>query len=332
MVKGFWVAFAVAAIVLSVGGCNRQAAQKDTWLLVSFEKDVPVTYRMESQRETVIDLTTSDPAKKSRPQTMSEKLELVITYTPVEVDPFGLTTIKASCQSATVTRSSFTGKKEDADAMEKLAGQEFTFKLSPTGEIADTNDLEKTARGLGEAAFSAGRDNARIKNADMISDFLAMQWFLWDATASVPDPLTMKPGKTWQTKQLVPWPVPFYTPPARITDYTLDHIETAENGTRTAVITSTYKMSKEPMQNFIRPYEGNFQMRGMFGFLRNYQFESLEGSGTQIFNMDRGLIEKDTQEYTMNVTAGFMLPLGDSKPVLTVKQTINIERIKTPGK
>lgn len=317
---------AVAGLLLTLTGC-RPGTQKDTWLLVSFEKDVPITYRMESERQTQIDLTTSDPSKKSKPQMMSEKLELVITYTPIEVDPFGLTTVKASCQSAKVTRSSFSGKKEDADAMEKLAGKEFILKLSPTGEIADTTDLERAARELGDAAFTAGRDNARIKNPDMINDFLAMQWFLWDATASVGDPLTMQPGKTWQTKQLVPWPVPFYTPPARITTYTLDRIETQQDSSRFAIISSRYEISKEPMKDFIRPYEGNFQMRGMFGFLRNYQFETLEGGGEQVFNMDDGLIEKDTQNYTMNVTAGFMLPLGDSKPILTVNQTIKIERI-----
>jgi hypothetical protein len=329
MAKGLCFRMVLAGVLFGLWGCGPSEKQ-DTWLLVSFEKDVPITYRMESERETVIDLTTSDPAKKSRPQTMTEKLELVITYTPVEVDPFGLTTLKAFCHSAKVTRSSFSGKKEEPDAMESLAGKEFVLKLSPTGEIADTADLEKTARQLGEAAFSTGRENARIKNPDMICDFLAMQWFLWDATASVGDPLSMKPGKTWQTKQLVPWPVPFYTPPARITDYTLDRIDTTENGTRMAVIASQYKLSEEPMQDFIRPYDGNFQMRGLFGFLRNYEFKSLEGTGQQLFNMNKGLIEKDTQEYLLNVTAGFMLPLGDSLPVLTVKQTLKIERIETP--
>lgn len=329
MRKGPLLLSAAAGMLLMLGGC-RTVEQKDTWLLVSFEKDVPITYQMESERQTVIDLTTSDASKKSKPQTMAEKLSLVMTYTPTEVDPFGLTTVKVTCREATVTRSSFTGRREQADAMEQLKGKEFFLKLSATGEIADTSDLERVARELGEAAFASRGDGGRIKNPDMINDFLAMQWFLWDATASVGDPLSMQPGKTWQTKQLVPWPVPFNTPPARITDYTLDRIETAEDGTRLAVITSQYKISDEPLQDFLRPYEGSFQMRGLFGFLRNYKFESLSGSGRQIFNMDKGLIVKDTQEYTMNVTAGFMLPLGDSKPVLTVTQSFNIERIETP--
>jgi len=329
MRKGSLVLSVAAGVLVLLGGC-RSVEQEGTWLLVSFEKDVPITYRMVSERQTVIDLTTSDPAKKSKPQTMGEKLNLVLTYTPTDVDPFGLTTVKVTCVEAKVTRSSFTGRQDQADAMEQLRGKEFTLKLSATGEIEDTSDLERVARELGKAAFSSRGDSGRVKNPDMINDFLAMQWFLWDATASVGDPLSMKPGKTWQTKQVVPWPVPFYTPPARITDYTLDRVETTEDGTRLAIISSQYKISEEPMQDYIRPYEGNFQMRGLFGFLRNYQFESLAGSGTQIFNMDKGRIVKDTQEYQMHVTAGFMLPLGDSKPVLTVTQKFNIEQIETP--
>jgi hypothetical protein len=329
MRTGLGLLSAMAGLLLLLGGC-RPAESKNTWLLVSFEKDVPVTYEMVSERQTVIDLTTGDPTKKSKPQTTTEKLTLVMTYTPTEVDPFGLTTVRVNCKEASVERSSFSGRREQADAMEQLKGKEFTLKLSATGEIADTSDLERVARELGETAFSPRGDSGRIKNPDMINDFLAMQWFLWDATASVGDPLTMQPGKTWQTKQLVPWPVPFYTPPARITTYTLETIVPEPDGTRKAVIKSDYKISDEPMQDYVRPYEGNFQMRGLFGFLRNYKFESLEGSGTQLFNMDKGLVEEDSQQYTMNVTAGFMLPLGDSKPVLTVKQTFMIKHQATP--
>ena len=71
-------------------------------------------------------------------------------------------------------------------------------------------------------------------------------------------------------------------------------------------------------------------MRGLMGFLRNYKFLSLDGGGTQIFNMDDGLIESDQQHYTMKVNATFMLPLGDSLPVLDVDQTISIKRIDNP--
>ena len=58
----------IVGCVLCFTGCQDSAKpSQDNWLLVSFEKDVPITYRMVSERETEIDLTTADPKKKSRP-------------------------------------------------------------------------------------------------------------------------------------------------------------------------------------------------------------------------------------------------------------------------
>ena len=321
----------IAACMLCFAGCRDSVkSSPDNWLLVSFEKDVPITYRMVSERETEIDLTSGDPKKKSRPQTTTEKLELVIVYTPVVVDPFGLSTLKVECDSVKVTRSGFSGKKSASDAMESLTGKSFTLNLTPTGKMADISDLERIAAELGEDSFSKGRQNTRIKNPDMISDFLAMQQYLWGAGSAISNQMDLKEGDTWQTQQTIPWPVPIYPPPGRTTTYTLESIG-AEDLSRRATIKSTYAMSETPIEEYIRPYEeGNFQMRGLFGFLRNFQFKHIEGAGTQVFNIDDGLVESDRQQYLLDVTASFMLPLGDSLPVLTVKQKISIERIATP--
>ena len=318
----------LALVCLWLAGCQQQ----QNWLLVSFQKDVPITYRLISQRTVRIDLTSGSSGKKNKPQTMSEKLEMVITYTPTKVDPFGLTALNAVCNSARVTRSSLTGRKNGADAIESLAGQHFTFQLSPTGEIADDADLIRIIRQVREKAFAQTKDRGgRIKNPDMISDFIAMQWHLWDSTSTITEPLEgMAPGKSWQVNQWVPWPVPVPSQPVRTTTYTLDSFMTDDTGQTKAVIKSTYALSEAPKQNFPQPYDGTFQMRGLMGFLRNYQFLSLEGSGEQFFNVNEGLIESDKQHYIMTVNAAFMLPLGDSLPVLTVDQTISIERIKTP--
>jgi hypothetical protein len=326
----FWLI--VVGCVLCLAGCQDSAkSSPDNWLLVSFEKDVPITYRMVSERTTEIDLTTGDPKKKSRPQTTTEKLELVMVYTPVVVDPFGLSTLKVECESAKVTRSGFSGKRSASDAMETLTGKSFTLKLTPTGKIADITDLERIAAELGEASFSDSKQNTRIKNPDMIGDFLAMQQYLWAAGSAISNQLDLKEGDTWQTQQSIPWPVPSYPPPARTTTYTLESITTEEDMPRKAAINSTYAMSETPIEDYIRPYEkGKFQMRGLFGFLRNFQFKHIEGTGTQVFNIDDGLVESDRQQYLLNVIATFMLPLGDSLPVLKIDQKISIERIETP--
>jgi len=310
-------------------GCQQQS---QNWLLLNFEKNVPVTYHLTSTRKVTINLTGGPSDKKTKPQTSSETLDLVITYTPTDVDPFGLTRIVAECKSAKVTRTSLSGKRNVADAMEQLAGKTFTLQLSPTGEIADDADLRRITSELGEKAFAISGDGAqRIKNPDMISDFIVMQWHLWDSTSTVEEPLEgMTPGKKWHVNQWIPWPIPVNSLPSRKTTYTLDSFITEENQPKKAVIKSTYAISETKKQDFPFPYEGRFQMRGMMGFLRNYKFLSLDGGGTQIFNMADGLIESDEQHYTMKVNATFMLPLGDSLPVLDVDQTISIKRIDTP--
>ena len=119
---------------------------------------------------------------------------------------------------------------------------------------------------------------------------------------------------------------------SRVTTYTLDHFVEKENTDRKALITSTYKMTEAPMESFLTPYKHTkFQMRGMFGFLRGYQFKEITGTGEQIFNVDRGILEKNHQQYTLDVTASFMFPLGDSVPVLKVDQTLTVELLNQPA-
>ena len=321
--------YCMLAVCLFTVGCQQQ---QQNWLLLNFEEDVPVTYQLISTRQVTIDLTSGSSGKKSKPQTTSETLNLVVTYTPTDVDPFGLTTIAAECKSAKVTRSSISGRRNATDAMEQLTGKKFTLQLSPTGQIADDTDLRRITQELGEKAFAtAGEGAQRIKNPDMISDFIVMQWHLWDSTSTVEEPLDgMEPGKKWQVEQWIPWPIPVNSLPSRLTTYTLDSFSTEENQPKKAVIKSKYEISETKKQDFPFPYEGRFQMRGLMGFLRNYKFLSLDGGGTQIFNMNDGLIESDQQHYTMKVNATFMLPLGDSLPVLDVDQKITIKRIDTP--
>jgi hypothetical protein len=332
IVKSFGFRLLMVSGMVCVAGCQKPVgAPRDNWLLMSFEKDVPITYKMVSERDTEFDVTADDPAKKTRPTTISEKLELVMVYTPIDVDPFGLSTIKAECKSANVTRTQSSGKQNVRDAMETLPGKSFTLKLSPTGNIEDLSDLERIATELGKASFTDMKDTTRIKNPDMINDFLALQQYLWGASSTISNQLKLKVGDTWKAQQSIPWPLPMYPPPARTATYALESIAADEGQPRQAVISSSYALSETPLDEYIKPYEeGRFQMRGLFGFLRNFQFKHMEGSGKQLFNLDDGLVESDHQEYLMTVNATFMLPLGNSVPVLTVTQKINIERIETP--
>jgi hypothetical protein len=318
-------------VCLFLVGCQPSTESNANWLLVSFEENVPVTYRFKSARTTQIDLTGGDETKKKRPQTMKESIEMVITYLPIEVDPFGLTTIEATCESVKVSRSSMSGRTAARDAMEQMKGKTFTFQLSPTGQIAEYTDMERLLREIGAKAFDTSKKSQRIKNPDMTSDFIAMQWYLWDSVATIEEPLDgLATGNSWQASQFIPWSVPIPNPPARLTTYTLDSFENVVDQPQRAVIKSSYEVTKLSLDQYPKPYEGAFQMRGLMGFLRGYQFQSLEGSGTQTFNMDNGHIESDKQQYKLIVNASFMLPLGDSLPLLTIDQTIEINKIETP--
>lgn len=316
----------VTCVLITLAGCVAPA-QKEL-LVVEFKQGTVLEYKLVSEREITLDLMSDDPKMqaKNKPQKMSEKLELVIAYKPIKVDPFGLTTIEGTCKSAKVTRTSFTSKASAPDAIEQLAGEKFIIKLSPTGKISDYSSLTQVVRKLGEKAFATNtKGNQKIKNPDMIYDFIAMQWYLWDSIATIDNPLDgVAKGKSWKTNQLVPLPIPMIA--VRETTYTFDEIEETADG-RMASIDSSYVLIKAKLQNWPTPYSSRFAMRGMFGFLRNYKYESLEGTGRQIFDMDMGVVRSDQQQYTMKISAAFMLPLGDSKPMITINQKMSAELI-----
>ena len=309
-----------------LGGCQESESGAREYLVINFEPENVLRYKLISERDVTIDLETpSRPDVKNKSQKMSERLELVMAYEPVEVDPFGLTTIEAVCESAKVSRSSFTKKASPRDAVENLAGKKFVFQVSPTGKIADHTRMTELVQELGEKAFAANsKQKFRVKNPDMITDFVALQWYLWDSISTIEEPLEgVNAGGEWKTLQLVPMPVPRLV--VRETTYTFNEAMDTHQG-RKATITSQYKLSEETLDNWPKPYEGVFQMKGsLFSVLRGYQVTSLEGSGSQTFNIDKGVVEKEQQQYQVNVDASFILPLGDSQPKLIIDQEMSIE-------
>lgn len=314
----------ITVTLCTLAGCGE--SDRRELLIVDFKPDTTMRYKLTSYRDIALELKSNDPKMKgkNKPQIMSEKLELVIAYNPVEVDPFGITTIEGKCESAKVTRKTFTDRAAPKDATEWLAGRTFTIQLSPTGKIADYSGLTGIIRELGKKAFASNRSRKqKIKDPDMIHDFMAMQWFLWDSVATIKKPLKgVEKGNSWKTSQLVPLPIPIIA--VRDTTYTLDEITETPDG-RKAVINSEYALSDEKLKNCPSPYPESFAMKGMFGFLRNYKYLTLVGQGKQIFNIDTGTVESDQQQYKMTISAAFILPLGDSVPIITIDQKISIE-------
>lgn len=320
-----------ATLVLSVlAGCNGAAAGKaqpmsadKNLLTVDFQQGQTMQYRFVSSRAIAVDF---DPKKKiskstkSRVKKFSESMTMVVAYTPVEVDPYGLTTIEATCKSVKVKRSS--GLRAGRDAVMSLKGKTFTFTVSPSGGIADYSQLDELIREIGKKAFRANTKKDRIKEPDMIGDFVATQWFLWDSISSIEKPYDgVSVGRTWGSKLSVP--TPMVTRKARDVTYTLDEIRDSEEG-RLAVIRSSFSPAESAPRSWPIPYSGRFQMSGTFGLLYGYKVLGLEGDGEELFNIDAGRTEKCDQQYKMQMEASMMMGLARNLQI-TINQKLTMK-------
>lgn len=299
-----------------------------TTLLVDFPTDAPLKYKMTSQRKVEIKLTGDKP-ERDQSHTVNESLELVMEYRAVESNPFGLSVIEGKCVSAKAQRDSLRGTQpaKSGDVAEALTGRSFRFTVSPTGRIEDYTDLDKLVKELGAKSFVEGvKAPTLVKDPDMLMDFIAIQWYLWDCSAAVKNPSAgVQMGKDWKAIQLLPLPVPI--PVARETTYRLTQTPDPANPTK-AVIASSYAISDKEIPHWPTPYEGKFNLKGsLFAVMRNYRFNTIEGSGTAVMNLEKGVLESDQQQWKVGITAEFLLPLGNSLPQIIVDQKIDIQRI-----
>ncbi len=219
------------------GGSARKrvfSGRPKTLLTVDFQKGQTLQYRFVSSRDIDLDWETrqqsTSKSGKHASDRSSESMEMVMAYTPIEVNPYGLTTIKATCNSVKVTRSKGTSGRGGAkDAVESLPGKTFTFTVGPTGKIEDYSQLEKLIQEIGNHAFRADSSRGRVKEPDMISDFIATQWFLWDSISSIPNPAEGVAAKqSWKSRLSIPAPMPEMLRKAREVTYTLDEVRQTE--------------------------------------------------------------------------------------------------------
>ncbi len=310
-------------IMAICGGCGPeiQRSSNKELLTIDWQDDRPLEYKFVSAREITIDwdptgrLTKSD---NTPPDKSVESLEMVVTYTPIEINPYGLTTIEAACKSVKVTRS----KGRHKDAAEYLTGRTYKFTVGPAGEIEDYSQLDKLLKEAGTKAFITKADGGRIKEADMIGDFIATQWFMWDSVSSLETPSKgVAAGQTWKSKLSIPSPMVMRK--AREVTYKLDEIRAGEKG-RLAVITSSYTLADSVPMSWPIPYSGSFQMKGTFGFLSGYKLLGLQGEGQELFNIETGQAEQYNQNYQMEMESS--IPMGiDVKPRITIKQKLTMK-------
>jgi len=329
------VLITLTTITLTVlAGCNgitgakKPLSTESTLLTVDFQRGLTLRYKFVSHRDIELDWgpTKSGPkSDKNRVAKSSEAMEMVVAYTPIEVDPYGLTTIKATCKSVKVRR--IPRKSRRKDAVKNITGKTFTFTVSPTGKIEDCSQLEALICEIGEKAFQPDSKRGKIKEPDMIDDFIATQWFLWDSVSSIEKPAEgVSVGQTWNSK--LPVPNPMVIRKARDVTYTLGEIRQTEKG-QLAVIHSSYSPSESILRTWPNPYSGAgmFRMSGTFGFLRGYKVLDLQGHGEELFNIDAGRTEQYNQQYQVQMEAFLPLPVSVN-PRITIKQKISMQLLE----
>jgi len=314
-----------AFFLIVTAGCQPAAGTKEPpgepkeLLTVDFQAGQTLRYKFVSGREITVDWgTTAGTSRTGRSVSdkSSESLEVVMAYTPIEIDPFGLTKVKATCESVKVARS----KGPRRDAVDGLSGRTFALAVGPTGRIEDYSQLDELLKEIGKKAFRANTGQGRIKEPDMIGDFVATQWFLWDTVSSIENPSQgAAVGQSWKSKLSVPTPMVMRK--ARDVTYTLEEIRPGEKG-RLAVISSSYEIADSAPRQWPIPYSGRFQVAGAFGFYRNYKVLSLQGGGEELFNIDSGRTERYNQQYEMQLSASLLIPLAGANPKITIKQNL----------
>jgi hypothetical protein len=330
----------IAVVFAVLAGCEGADKQKDPitikpeplkegkeLLTVDFREGRSLRYEFISKRDVIVDW---EPKKsrigKGTIDKFTETMEMVVTYMPIEVNPYRLTTIKATIESVKATRSKRSGGQvTPRDAVENLKGKTFTLKVDAQGKIEDYSQLDELIKQIGEKAFRKGSRMGRIKEPDMIWDFISSQWFLWDSISSIEKPAEgVSVGQSWSSKLSVPTPMVMRK--ARDVTYKFDRIWDNVKG-RLAVISSTYSLADSVPAGWPVPYTGSFRMPGTFGFFRGYNILSLAGRGDELFNIDKGLIERYSQQYEMRLDAILPGPIGVS-PRITIKQKLTMQLLK----
>jgi len=297
-----------AMCLVIVAGCNgtvgtaeiRVSLEEGKELFtVDFQEGRTLRYRFVSSRDITIDWGSKNAGSKratrggNHVDRFSESMEMAVAYTPVKVDPYGLTTIKATCKSVRVTRGPSTGRKASKDAVESLRGKSFTFTVHSNGKIEDYSQLDELIKEIGKKVFRERSRRGRVKEPDMVGDFVASQWFLWDSISSIAKPFEgVSVGESWKSKLSVPTPMVMRE--ARDVTYTLGEIRQTGRG-RIAVIRSSYLPAESVPSGWPVPYMGSFHVGGSFGLLGYYKMLDLQGQGEELFNIDTGRIEEYSQ-------------------------------------
>ncbi len=322
--KSFVTALVVCGILLSMTGCVEPAQKSQrVFLNVDFKQGQTLRYRFNSQRIILTDWSPDKKDAKSKKKS-TESVEMAVAYEPVEVDPYGLTKIKATFESISVRKTG--DKAARNDPVETIKGKSYSFTVGPDGKIHDRSELVTLLTAASKAAF---RQGGSTKDPDLLDDVLTTQWYLWDSLSSIKKPSEgLKVGQTWKSHILIPTSMVLRID--RDVTYQLAEVRQTEQG-QVAVIKSTYAMGNSESEVPL-PYEGSFRLSGTFGFFRamfkGLSITSLEGGGEELFDIDAGRIDSSEQSFKFTLKPN-AAPLPGANPIIYIDQKITMKLIPT---
>jgi len=319
--KSFSITLVLYCLLLSVTGCVEPSQKTEgVFLNVDFKQGETLRYRFESERKVTTDWAPEKQDAKSKKKS-TESVETVVAYEPIEVNPYGLTKLKATFESIKAVKSG--GRDRQGDAVETLKGKSYTFSVGADGKIHDKSELVKLLTAASKAAFR--KEGGGTKDPDLLDDVLATQWYLWDSLSSIEKPSKgVKVGQTWESHILVPTSMVLRND--RNVTYQLAEVREGELG-KVAVIKSTYAMTDAKSEAPL-PYEGSFRLSGTFGFFRamfkGLSITSLEGSGEEMFDINAGRVNSSEQSYKFTIKPN-AAPLPGADPVIYIDQKITMK-------
>jgi hypothetical protein len=321
----------LAVILIAVCGCQENYSDKQ-FLVVDYPPNQPVRYKMISERRSIVDLDPSGKMSKggkSSAKQVDEKLEIAAALTLLDVDKYGYLTIECKYESVNALRIGTSSK--GSDAVESLAGKSANIKMTPAGLIVDDTQLVSLVQTASEKAFSGSgkQGEAAVKSEEMLSDFVALQFYMFSFLEAIKEPLEgLKIGSKWDYELLTPLPLAANV--GRKANYTLKEIFFDPNSqTNKAVILSDYELLSYRPKSIPNIYAGkSYRQKGFFGVLRAKP-KSLTGGGKIIYDIDKGVLITDIQQYDLEMSAALFLPLpGLDEGVMKVSQKISIEQIQ----
>lgn len=315
-----WLAVFVSFCVI-FSGC--EPVGDGELFVVDFPKK-PLVYKMVAQSDLSVDLDPKgqmSKSSKSSAKNFSEKLEMIVEYSLVDVADDGYT-IEIYYKSVNATKKGFS--KSTSKSVKSIAGKKIQIKMTPAGFITNDSQLRALIKEAGDKSFAGKQGKgAPVKNHDMIADFVALQWYMWDAMSKIPEPMNgITIGQSWQSQLSAPMPmgVAFN----RGVTYTLDEVQD-----NIATISSTYTVTGGKPSGYPDHYsKRSYRQRGFFGVLKCKPL-SLVGAGKIEYDIEKGLLVKGTQQYDMETTAVLFLPLpGTENGRMKINQNITIELIQ----